>query len=102
VQTDGGMMFIAGMAGIVEPAKNDIWTIPGEERLPAQWEAEDEAFFKTVDPGLHFHGLQLADFAAAVRDDREPLVTAAQGRATVALFEAIYEAGRTGKAVKPR
>jgi predicted dehydrogenase len=102
VQTDGGMMFIAGMAGIVEPAKNDIWTIPGEEKLPAVWEAEDAAFFGTIDPGIHFHGLQLADFAAAVCEDREPLVTAAQGRATVALFEAIYEAGRTGKAVKPR
>jgi predicted dehydrogenase len=102
VQTDGGMMFIAGMAGIVEPARNDIWTIPGEEKLPARWEAEDEAFFKTVDPGIHFHRLQLAEFAAAVRDDREPVVSAAQGRATVALFEAIYEAGRSGKAVRPK
>jgi UDP-N-acetyl-2-amino-2-deoxyglucuronate dehydrogenase len=102
VQTDGGMMFIAGMAGIVEPAKNDIWTIPGEENMPATWEAEDEALFKTVDPGLYFHGLQLSEFAAAVREDRDPSVGAADGRATVALFEALYEAGRTGKAVKPK
>lgn len=102
VQTDGGMMVRAGIAGIGEPAKNDIWTIPGEEMLPEVWEAEDAAFFGTIDPGIHFHGLQLAEFAAAVRDDREPSATAAQGRATVALFEAIYEAGRTGRMVKPR
>ncbi|HUW71331.1 MAG TPA: Gfo/Idh/MocA family oxidoreductase [bacterium] len=102
VQTDGGMMFIAGMAGIAEPALNDIWTIPGEERLPAVWEAEDRAFFATTDPAEHFHAMQLQDFAQAILDNREPLVTALDGRATVALIEAIYESGRTGKAVKPR
>jgi UDP-N-acetyl-2-amino-2-deoxyglucuronate dehydrogenase len=100
VQTDGGMMFIAGMAGIAEPATNDIWTIPGEEQLPSAWEAEDRALFGRVDPNTCFHAIQMADFAAAVRDGREPSVTAADGRATVALFEALYEAGRTGKAVR--
>lgn len=102
VQTDGGMMFIAGMAGIAEPALNDIWTIPGEEQLPAGWEAKDRAFFATTDPAEHFHALQLGDFAEAILDNREPLVTALDGRATVALIEAIYESGRTGKAVRPR
>lgn len=102
VQTDGGMMFIAGMAGIAEPALNDIWTIPGEERMPAAWEAQDRAFFKTLDPAEHFHALQLQDFTAAILDDREPQVTAIEGRATVALIEAIYESGRSGKAVRPR
>lgn len=102
VQTDGGMMFIAGMAGIAEPALNDIWTIPGEERLPADWEARDRAFFATTDPAEHFHALQLQDFADAILEGREPLVTAADGRATVALIEAIYESGRTGRPVRPR
>lgn len=102
VQTDGGMMFIAGMAGIAEPAKIDLWTIPGEEGKPAAWEAEDAMLYGRVEPNAYFHGLQFADFAAAVRDGREPAVSAAEGRATVALFEALYEAGRTGKAVRPR
>ena len=101
VQTDGGMMFVPGLATMAEPAKNDIWTIPGEEGLPAEWEAADTAFFATTDPGEHFHALQLADFAAAIREGREPAVTAREGRATVALIEAVYEAGRTGRAVKP-
>ena len=34
VQTDSGAMFIAGGQGILEPPVNDIWTIPGEEKLP--------------------------------------------------------------------
>jgi len=102
VQTDGGMMFVPGLAAMAEPAKNDLWTIPGEEALPAKWEAEDTEFFKSTDPGEHFHALQLSDFAEAVRENREPSVTAAEGRATVALIEAIYESGKTGRAVRPR
>lgn len=102
VQTDGGMMFVPGLAAMGEPALNDLWTIAGEEKLPALWEAEDRAFFASTDPAEHFHALQIADFAAAVREDREPSVSAADGRATTALIEAIYESGRTGKPIRPR
>ncbi len=107
VQTDGGAMFVAGMSSIVEPAKNELWTIPGEEGFPARWETEDAAFFKDladkgVDATEWYHARQIEDFACALREGREPSVTAAEGRAAVALFEAIYEAGRTGRAVRPR
>lgn len=107
VQTDGGAMFVAGMSSIVEPAKNDLWTIPGEEDFPRRWEEEDATFFsglkeKGIDATDWYHARQIEDFATAVRDSREPSVTAREGRATVALIEAIYESGRSGKAIRPR
>jgi predicted dehydrogenase len=102
VQTDGGAMFVPGIWAMGDPAINDLWTIPGEEANPAIWEAEDKALYARVDPGEHFHALQFADFAAAIRDDRPPAVDGRAGRATVALIEAIYESGRSGRPVRPK
>jgi UDP-N-acetyl-2-amino-2-deoxyglucuronate dehydrogenase len=102
VQTDGGAMFVAGMSGILEPPVNDIWTIPGEESRLAQWKAEDEAFFKSVDATWYFFALQLEDFAQAIREGREPAVTGRDGREAVRLIEGIYASGREGKPVRPR
>jgi len=46
------------------------------------------------------HRDQLADFIAAIRDDREPLVSIAEGRRAVATILAIYESGRSGRPVR--
>jgi len=46
------------------------------------------------------HRAQFADFAAAVRADREPLVNGHSGRAAVALIHAVYESSRTGQPVR--
>jgi predicted dehydrogenase len=100
VQTDGGAMFIAGSTTISDTAHNDIWTIPGEEQMPARWKAQDAALFGGADPMGHFHRLQIADFLHAVLDGRQPAVTAADGRSTVELFTAIYRATRDGKTVQ--
>lgn len=100
VQTDGGAMFVAGMSSIVEPASNDIWTIPCEESFPAQWRQEDEALFCRIDPTSYFHALQFADFADAIRHHRAPAVDGAEGRKSVALIEAIYRSGRERRPVK--
>ncbi len=100
VQTDGGAMFIAGMSGMLEPPVNDLWTIPGEEAKLAGWKAEDEALFSKVDGTTWFFGLQLADFAEALRKGRVPAVTGQDGRAAVELFEAIYRSGREGRSVR--
>jgi len=102
VQTDGGAMFIAGMSGVLEPPVNDLWTVPGEEDRLAGWKAEDEAFFKSIDPTWYFFSLQLADFAAAIREGREPAVTGRDGREAVRLMEGIYESGRRGGPFRPR
>lgn len=94
VQTDGGAMFVAGMSKITEPPINDIWTIPGEETLRAQWEADDRALFNEIDATTYFHALQFKDFADAIVEGRQPLVDGEEGRKTIALIEAIYQSGR--------
>jgi len=76
---------------------NDVWTIPGEEGLPAQWAAADRA---RAWPNFTYHQLQIADFIAAVREGREPAVTGEAGRNAVELISAIYYASESGEAVR--
>lgn len=47
------------------------------------------------------HVTQWADLLRAVRTGTEPMVTVADGAATVALIEAVYESARTGDRVAP-
>lgn len=100
VQTDGGAMFIAGMSGIAEPPVNDLWTVPGEEGLLAQWKDEDSKMFHSVDNMYYFHRMQIQDFIEAIGQNRPPLVDGLAGRRTVELFTAIYVSGRTHKSIK--
>ncbi|QGY44070.1 gfo/Idh/MocA family oxidoreductase [Maribellus comscasis] len=100
VQTDGGAMFIAGMSGIQEPPVNDIWSVPGEEKLMEKWKSEDSAFFNSVDPTIYYMERQIEDFIQAIENKREPLVTGEDGRRTVELFTAIYRSTRDNKPVK--
>jgi UDP-N-acetyl-2-amino-2-deoxyglucuronate dehydrogenase len=100
VQTDGGAMFIAGMTSVLEPPVNDLWTVPGEEHLLEQWQAEDRATFDAIDPTKHYHFLQVQDFMQATREDRDPMVTGEEGRKTVELFTAIYRSQRDRGPVK--
>jgi len=100
VQTEGGSMFIAGMAPITEPAVNDLWTIPGEESLLDTFIREDRALFERVNPMVHFIRLQIEEYLDALIQEREPLVNGEGGRRTVELFTAIYRSSRDKKAVK--
>jgi predicted dehydrogenase len=100
VQTDGGKMFVPGMAPIAEAPFNDLWTIPGDESLKASWKADDEKLFRSVNPMEHFHRLQIQDFLQAIIEGRPPAVTGEDGRRTVELFTAIYRTTRDGKAVR--
>jgi predicted dehydrogenase len=90
VETDRGATFVAGMSRVEEPALNDIWTIPGEEHLLAQFQAEDRARFAHIDATIHYHALQIRDFLQAVRAGRPPRVTGEEGRIVVEMFTAIY------------
>jgi len=74
---------------------NDVWTIPGEESLRAEWEQEDRD-----KPGFpYFHQLQLQDFLQAIRDNRPPAVAGAEGIKSLEIIEAIYHSSRTGDPV---
>ena len=100
VQTDGGSMFIAGMTGILEPPVNDIWSVPGEEKMLEQWKAEDSAHFNSIDPMVFYMERQIEDFLRAIENNSSPLVTGEDGRRTVELFTAIYRSTRDNKPVK--
>jgi predicted dehydrogenase len=94
VQTDGGAMFIAGMSEVLEPPVNDLWTVPGEEHLLTQWEAEDRATFASIDATRYYHRVQDQDFMQAVLEDRDPMITGREGRKTVEISTAIYRSQR--------
>src|SRR5215218_7273399 len=46
------------------------------------------------------HRDQIADFALAVKDDREPSVNVEEGRKPLAIIAGIYESARTGGPVR--
>lgn len=100
VQTDGGAMFIAGMSNILEPPVNDIWSVPGEEKLLAKWVEEDAAHFNQIDPTVYYMERQIEDFLHALKSGKEPMVTGKEGRKTVELFTAIYRSTRDNKPIK--
>ena len=100
VQPEGGAMFIAGVTDIAEPPINDLWTVPGEEYLLAQWQERDRAAFEERDPVQYYFNLQDQDFLQAILEDRDPLITGEDGRATAEMFAAIYQSNRAKKPVK--
>jgi len=102
VQTDRGSMFVAGLRSEVEPAINDVWTVSGEEGLPARWRSEDAVAVAEVDPLIHYHQLQLADFVAAIREGREPAISGEDARLTVELLEGLYRSQESGGPVRLR
>jgi UDP-N-acetyl-2-amino-2-deoxyglucuronate dehydrogenase len=99
VETDRGATFIAGVSEIAEPPMNDVWTIPGEEQLLSQFQAEDRATFARVNATTHYHALQIADFLRAIREGRPARITGEDGRAVVELFAAIYRSSRERSAI---
>ena len=99
-QTDGGATFIAGMSNVLEPAVNDIWTIPGQESLLASFQAEDSAAFSNVDATTYYHRLQVQDFLRALIDDREPSVPGEEGRKVVEIISAIYRSSNEGRPIR--
>ena len=100
VQTETGSSFVAGVTARVEPAFNDVWTVPGEEEMLARWQKEDADFFAGIDATKHYHRLQIRDFLRAILEGREPLVPGEEGRKTVEIFTAIYRSQRDGRPVR--
>lgn len=101
VETDAGSIFVAGLSSPTL-ARNDLWTIRGQEQRLDQWAAEDQAAVAGVDLDSHYHELQLRDIVTAIREGRSPAIDGREGRATVELFWAIYQASETGQRVHLR
>jgi predicted dehydrogenase len=101
VQTDGGAMFLPGKSTVLEPPLNEIWTIPGEEQQLQAFHDADRAEFNAVkDPVEYYVRQQNRDFIVAVAENREPLVTAKEGRKTVELFTALYRSSKERQPVR--
>ena len=94
VQTDGGDMFLPGQSGAVEPPRLDFWNVPGEEHLLEQWNAHDRMEFSSVDPTVHYHQLQIADFLDAIEHSRDPMVTGEEGKKSVEIIQTVYRLQR--------
>lgn len=99
-QTEGGAMFLPGKTTIKDAPLLDLWTVPGEEHLMAEWNKADNEEFHSVDSMTWYFKQQIDDFAEAIINGRQPAVTAEEGRKTAELFTAIYRSQRDGKPVK--
>jgi len=72
----------------MDPPFNDVWTVPGEEQDLSIWNNLDRS--RPWNVMTHYHEIQLADFLAAVSEDRDPMVDGEAGRRVVELFTAVY------------
>jgi len=100
VQTDGGAMFIAGRTGVAEPPINDLWTIPGEEKMLEKWKKEDTYTFNNCDPTVRYMQYQIEDYLRSIGRGLDPAVTGSDGRKTVELFTAIYRSTKDNLPIK--
>ena len=80
------------------------WDVPGHA-LPARrpTEATDGVPGRSATWGTSAVGYvrQYTDFIAAVREGRDPAVTAEDGAAAVGIVTAAYESSRTGRSISP-
>ncbi len=93
-------MFIAGMTGVAEPPVNDLWTVPGEEKMLKKWIKADTEIFNNCDPTVYYMQCQIEDYIHAIKNESDPLVTGEDGRRTVELFSAIYRSTRDNIPIK--
>ena len=72
---------------------------PADDLLRVRADDANESASSPVVSDARGHQRILEDFIAAIRDDREPLCPGREGRRSVALAAAIYDAARTGRPV---
>ena len=85
-----------GTDAALEFPRLTVWRYRG----PKSWTSPLEAAAVNV-PGGDAFALQLAHFAAVVRDGATPLVTGREGQHTLAATLALFEAAHTGRGVAP-
>lgn len=75
-----------------------LWETEDEKRECAPPEpVEHTGAAAVLEVGGEGHRRQIADFAAAIREDREPAVNGEEGRRSLAVVQAVYESARAGK-----
>jgi predicted dehydrogenase len=84
-------------------AHTDVSTVDGERVLDAGSATvtmSDLPLAEIHDHLAPYHAMQVDDFVAAVRDDREPAVTGIDAVGSLEIVEAIYRSSQTGAAVE--
>lgn len=79
-------------------AVNELWTVPGQERLGTVFSLDAPARpdIGDINAGLiDVHSLAVQDFADAVRSGRPPAVTGRDARLSLAIVAAIYQSSRS-------
>ena len=104
---------ISGLNGtaIVESGKIKLWEFKDEKgetdfygrKAGAEESPPGEKVGGAADPtavGYANHAAQLADFVAALRENREPLVNGEEARKSLEIILAVYRSAREGREIK--
>ncbi|MET0863277.1 MAG: Gfo/Idh/MocA family oxidoreductase [Nakamurella sp.] len=102
VQVTGRTGASAGLAEYPEgsEARIDLWAIPGEEFVtnPYGGRLTTDLDLPAINDALApFHALQIADFVAAVRERRQPVVTGREAAKSLAILTALYGSAASGR-----
>lgn len=85
-------------------AETEIWAVPGQQEarstLAAHGYRPDKSVTEVNASLQHLHHRQVDDFVKALRTGSEPAVTGRQALRSLQIVEAVYEAARTGRAVR--
>jgi UDP-N-acetyl-2-amino-2-deoxyglucuronate dehydrogenase len=83
------------------PHRLEVYGTRGGMQVEGDGVATDRAGASPTGIGATAHARLVADFVAAVREGREPLVSGEEGRRALAVVLAIYESARTGRPARP-
>ena len=96
VTVEDGQLVRAELRG--DPVTGD--TVPGDTAPAVDPGSPPGAAADPAALDVASHAAQIADLLAALDEGREPAVTGASGRETLALIRAVYESSRTGRPVR--
>ena len=83
-----------------EEARLDVWAVPGAEAAESPFGTgmtADRELNRINDGLAPFHHLQIADFAEAVREGREPAITGREATKSLAILTALYASAGSGR-----
>ncbi len=87
---------------ILEGGKIHDWNIKGEDDIHKQEDTkkQDSGASDPMAIDYAYHKYQIEDFIAAIREDRDPVVTGQEGLKALALIKAIYKSSEEGRQVE--